>query len=132
MYCGGECGDGGRKGQGGVELTVRRSITHAELGMLEFISGRLLKVTLKLCGRATVVAFVVAYAPTYTKQVGKNSFWTALNRVLKDVPENEQLFALMGINTHTGRRGEIGFGSGNAVSSARTVEMYSTTMVSDY
>ena len=53
VYCSGECGgeNGGKKGQGGVGLAVRTSITRAARP-LEFISDRLLKVTLELRGRA--------------------------------------------------------------------------------
>ena len=51
------------------------------------------------------MTFVVGYAPTDTRSVGKkNAFWTALERVVKDVPEHEQLFLLMDANAHTGRR----------------------------
>ena len=44
VYCSGECGseNGGKKGQGGVGLAVRNSITHAARPP-EFISDRLLK-----------------------------------------------------------------------------------------
>ena len=65
VYCSGECGgeNDGKKGQGGVGLAVRNSITRAARPP-EFISDRLLKVTLELRGRAKAVTFVVAYAPT--------------------------------------------------------------------
>ena len=67
VHCSGECGDenGGKKGQGGVGLAVRTSITRAARPP-EFISDRLLKVTLELRGRAKAVTFFVAYAPTET------------------------------------------------------------------
>ena len=47
VYCSGECDgeNGGKKGQGGVELAVRTFITRASRPP-EFISDRLLKVTL--------------------------------------------------------------------------------------
>ena len=63
VYCSGESrGDGeGKKGQGGVGLAVRKSISRAEARPPEFISDRLLKVTLELCGRARAVTFVVGY-----------------------------------------------------------------------
>ena len=48
-----------KKGQGGVGLAVRKSISRAEARPPEFISDRLLKVTLELCGRARAVTFVV-------------------------------------------------------------------------
>ena len=59
VYCSGECGDenGGKKGQGGVGLAVRTSITRAARPP-EFISDRLLKVTLELRGRAKAVTFL--------------------------------------------------------------------------
>ena len=65
MYCSGEFGgeNDGKKGQGGVGLAVRNSITRAARPP-EFISDHLLKVTLELRGRAKAVTFVVAYAPT--------------------------------------------------------------------
>ena len=52
LYCSGECGgeNGGKKGQGGVGLAVRASITRAARPP-EFISDRLLKITLELHGR---------------------------------------------------------------------------------
>ena len=58
-YCSRECGDGndGRKGQGGVGLAVRTSITRAARPP-EFISDRLLKVTLELRGQAKAVTFL--------------------------------------------------------------------------
>ena len=67
-YCSGESGGDweGKKGQGGVGLAVRKSISRAEARPPEFISDRLLKVTFKLCGRARAVTFVVGYAPTDT------------------------------------------------------------------
>ena len=60
VYCSGECGgeNGGKKGQGGVGLAVKISITRAARPP-EFISDRLLKVTLELRGRAIAVAFFV-------------------------------------------------------------------------
>ena len=114
LYCSGESGgDGeGKKGQGGVELAVRKSISRAEARPPEFISDRLLKVTLELCGRAQAVTFVVGYAPTDTQPVGKkNAFWTALESVVKEVSEHEQLFVLMDANARTGRRGGRKLGS---------------------
>ena len=61
--CSGECGgeNGGKKGQGGVGLAVRTSITRAARAP-EFISDRLLKVTLEPHGRAKAVTFFMAYA----------------------------------------------------------------------
>ena len=75
VYCSGECGDenGGKKGQGRVGLAVRTSITRAARPP-EFISDRLLKVTLELRGRASK----------------KHAFWTTLDRAVKDVPRYEQ------------------------------------------
>ena len=68
VYCSGECGDenDGKKGQSGVGLAVRTSITRAARPS-EFISDRLLKVTLELRGRAKAVTFFVAHAPTGTQ-----------------------------------------------------------------
>ena len=74
VYCSGECGgkNGGKKEQGRVRLAVRTSITRAARPP-EFISDRLVKVTLELRGRAKAVTFFVAYAPTET-QVNKHAF----------------------------------------------------------
>ena len=86
VYWSGESGGdgGGKKGQGGVGLAVRKSIFRAEVRPPEFISDRLLKVTLELYGRARAVTIVVGYTPTDTQSVGKNhAFWTALKRVVR-------------------------------------------------
>ena len=112
VYCSGECGgeNGGKKGQGGVGLAVRTSITRAARPP-EFISDRLLKVTLVLRGRAKTVTYVVAYAPTETQNAkNKHAFWTSLDRVVEEVPKHEQLFVLMDANARTGRRkkGQVG------------------------
>ena len=72
VYCSGERGgeNGGKEGQSGVGLAMRTSITRAACPP-EFISDRLLKVTLELRGLAKAVTFFVAYAPTET-QNGSN------------------------------------------------------------
>ena len=58
------------------------------------------------------MTFVVGYAPTDTQSVGKkNAFWTALERVVKEVPGHEQLFVLMDANARTRRRGGGKLGS---------------------
>ena len=112
VYCSGECGgeNGGRKGQGGVGRAVRNSITHAARPP-EFISDRLLKVTIELRGQAKAVTFVVGYAPTETQNANdKHAFWTSLDRVVEKLPKHEQLFVLMDVNACTGRRekGQVG------------------------
>ena len=112
VYCSGECGgkNVGKKGQGGVGLAVRNSIARAARPS-EFISDRLLKVTLELRGRAKAVTFVVAYAPTEPQNANnKHGFWTSLDRVVEEVPKHEQLFVLMDANARTGRRekGQVG------------------------
>ena len=112
MYCSGECGgeSDGKKGQGGVGLAVRNSITRAARPP-EFISDRLLKVTLELRGRAKAVTFVKAYAPTEPQNANnKHAFWTSLDRAVEEVPKHEQLFVLMDANARTGRRekGQVG------------------------
>ena len=118
VYCSGECGDenGGKKGQGGVGLAVRTSITRAARPP-EFTSDRLLKVTLELRVRAKAVTFFVAYAPTETQNASnKHAFWTTLDRAAKKVPRHEQLFVLMDANAMdanacTGRKEKGGVGS---------------------
>ena len=112
VYCSGECGgeNDGKKGQGGVGLAVRNSITRAARPP-EFISDRLLKVTLELRGQAKAVTFVVAYAPTEPQNANnKHASWTSLDRVVEEVPKHEQLFVLMDANARTGRRekGQVG------------------------
>ena len=113
VCCSGECGDEnrGNKGQDGVRLTVRTSITRAARPP-EFISDRLLKVILELRGRAKAVTFFVAYAPTETNNASnRHLFWTTLDRAVKNVPRHEQLFVLMDANARTGRREKGGVGS---------------------
>ena len=113
VYCSkGECSgeNGGKKGQAGVGLAVRTSITRAAPPP-DFISDRLLNVTLELRGRAKAVTFVVAYVPTETQNANnKHAFWTSLDRVDGDVPKHEQLLVLMDANARTGRRekGQVG------------------------
>ena len=112
VYCSGEYGgeNGGKKGQGGVGLAVRNAITRAARPP-EFISDRLLEVNLELRGRAKVVTFVVAYAPTEPQNANnKHAFWTSLDRVVEEVPKHEQLSVLMDANARTGRRekGQVG------------------------
>ena len=112
VYCSGECGgeNVGKKGQGGVGLAVRNPITRAARPP-EFISDRLLKVTLELRGRAKAVTFVVAYAPTEPQNANnKHAFWMSLDRVVEEVPKHEQLFVLIDANARTGRRekGQVG------------------------
>ena len=112
VCCNGECGgeNDGKKGQGGVGLAVRNSTTRAARPP-EFISDRLLKVTLELRGRAKAVTFVVAYAPTEPQNAyDKHAFWTSLDRVVEEVPKHEQLFVSMDANARTGRRekGQVG------------------------
>ena len=113
MYCSGECGgkNGGKKGQGGVGLAVRTSITRAARPP-EFISDRLLKVTLELRSRDNAVTFFVAYAPIETQNASnKHAFWTTLDRAVEEVPRHEQLLVLMDANARTGRREKRGVGS---------------------
>ena len=113
VYCSGECGDenGRKKGQGGVGLAVRTSITRAARPP-EFISDRLLKVTLGLRGRAKAVTFFVACAPTETHNASdKHAFLTTLDKAVQDVPRHEQMFVLMDAIAHTGRREKGGVGS---------------------
>ena len=73
MQCSGESGGEGegKKSQGGVGLAVPKSISRAEARPPEFISDRLRKVTLELCGCAQAVTFVVGYAPTDSQSVGE-------------------------------------------------------------
>ena len=55
------------------------------------------------------MTFVVGYVPTDTQAVGgKQAFWTALDRVVMEVLEQEQLFVSMNANARMGRRGGIG------------------------
>ena len=86
MFCSSEYRDenGGKEGQGGVGPPVRTSITCAARPP-EFISDRLLKVTLELRRRAKAVIFFVAYAQTETQNASnEHAFWTILDRVVED------------------------------------------------
>ena len=97
LYCSRECvgKDGGKKGQGGVVLAVKSTITRAARPQ-EFISDCLLKVTLELRGRAKAVIFTLAYAPTETQKTSnKHAFWTTLDRAVEEVPKHKQLLVLM-------------------------------------
>ena len=83
-YCSGESGDEnstGKKGQGGVGLALRTSITRAARPP-EFISDRVLKVTLEQRGRAKAVTCFAAFAPTGTQKLVINMHfgrpWTEL------------------------------------------------------
>jgi len=66
VYVSGACGDkgGGKRIQGGVGLAIRETITRAVVRPPEFINERLLKVILKVLGRARAVLFLVACGPT--------------------------------------------------------------------
>ena len=136
VYCSEACGNecGGKKGQGGVGLAVREKITGAIVHPTEFINERLLKVKLKSRGRASAVAFVVAYGPTKSSrdEGKKRSFCTAFGRAVNEVPRHEQLFVLMDANARTGRRGGGGPGSEHCgVLGAYGGETHNETMVSD-
>ena len=74
----------GRRAKDELDWLFGGGLSPAELHPPEFISDRLLKMTLELCGRASdVTLFVVVHAPTDTQQVGgRNTFWTALGRGL--------------------------------------------------
>ena len=88
VYCSGECGgeNSGKKRQGVVGLAVRTSITRTARPS-EFISDRLLKVTLELRGRAKAATFFVAYSPTETQNTSnKHAFWTTLDRAVEEIP----------------------------------------------
>ena len=103
VYCSGENGGDGerKKGEGGVGLAVRKSISRGEARPPEFISDRLLKVTLELCGRARAVTLVVGYAATDIQYVEKkNALCIALERIVEGVRGHEQLLCVNG-HQHT-------------------------------
>ena len=93
----------------------------------------LLEVTLELCGQARALTFVVEYALTHTRYVGEaHAFWIALDRVVKEVPEHEQLFVLW---TQTRGRdgGKRGSGGVRSVKfSVPTAEILSTIMATHF
>ena len=63
---------------------------------------------LELCDRPWAVTFVVGYA-TYTQAVGeKHAFCIALDKVVEEVPELEQLLVLRDANAHSGWKGGRG------------------------
>ena len=80
----------GRRAKVELDLLVARvSISRAEARSPEFISDRLLKVTLELCDRSRAMTFVVGYGPTDTQYDGeKHPCWTVLERIVKELPEN--------------------------------------------
>ena len=87
-------------------MAVCKSISRAEVRVPEIISDRLIKLTLELCPGARTVTSVVEYLPTDTQAVKKkHAFWTALDRVIKEVPGHEQWFVLLDANARTGRKG---------------------------
>ena len=93
VYCSVECvgENDGNKGQGGVGLAVKRSITRAAHPP-EFISDGLLKVTLEQRRRVKYVTFIVACDPTETQNTSnKHPFWTTLYNAVEEVPNHEQL-----------------------------------------
>ena len=59
VYCNGKSGGSEKPTESGIGLAFRESISRAEVRSPEFNSDRLLKVTLRLGGRARAVAFVV-------------------------------------------------------------------------
>ena len=93
----------------------------------------LLEVTLELCGQARALTSVVEYALTHTRYVGEaHAFWIALDRVVKEVPEHEQLFVLW---TQTRGRdgGKRGSGGVRSVKfSVPTAEILSTIMATHF
>ena len=90
VHCSGTSGGRGnrKKGQAGVGLSVREKITRALVRPPEFINERLLKVTMKLRGRASAVTFVVVYGPTepFRDEGKKHAFWAALDGAVIEVP----------------------------------------------
>ena len=77
------------------------------------------------------MTFVVEYAPTYIQSVGgKLVFWTAPNRVVKEVPEHEHMSVLIDANARTERRGEGKLGS-EECKIIGAYRILSTIMVSD-
>ena len=128
VYCSGECGskNGGKKGQGGVGLAVKSSVTRAVLPP-EFISDQLVKVTLELRGPVKSVAFIVAYAPTETHDASdKNAFWTTLGRAVENAPKHEQLFALKDAYVVRGGGRREKWGARTTKSSVPTAKKLST------
>ena len=78
----------------------------------DFTSDHLLKVTFELLGQSKSVTFTVADAPTEIQNASnKHAFWTALDRVVEEVPKHEQLFILIVANARTERKGKGGVGS---------------------
>ena len=95
LQCDGDAG--GKKGQGGIGLVVRKSISRAEVRSTNFVSDRLLKITLTRCWICT---------NRHSSRWEDNTFWTFLDWLVKGVLEHEQqLFVLMDANARTGRKG---------------------------
>ena len=105
---------GGKKDQGGVGLALCKSIFGPEVRSPEFISDRLLKVNVWRSSDCDVVRSWICTNrhPTDTQVVGKkHAFWTALDKVVKEVPEHEHLLVLMIANKGSGRTGGGRLGS---------------------
>ena len=54
---------------------------------------------MQLRDRAKAVAFIEAYAPNESHNVGHNhALWTALDKIVEETPKNEQLLVLIDAN----------------------------------
>ena len=89
----------------------RKNLHHTWCTPTGVYQRSLVKVTLKLRGRAKAVTFAVAYAPPETQNPSnKHTYWTSLDRVVEEVPKHEHMFLLMDANVRTGRseKGQVG------------------------
>ena len=128
MYCSSGCGgeNCGKKGQGGVSLAMKSSITRSARP-LEFINDRFLKVTLELRGRAKAVTFIVSYAPPETQNASnKHAVCTTLDRAM-ELPKHEQVYVLTDANARMGRREKGRGGARITQLSVPTAEIPSAT-----
>ena len=112
MSCDAECGSENVeiKEPGEVRLAAKSS-THTTRGARppEFISNRLLKVTLELRGLVKSSTLTVAYVPAETENASnKHAFWTTLNRTVEEIPKYEQLLVLIDAKARTGSKPKRG------------------------
>ena len=100
----------GRKGQHGIELTIKGEIVKkaGEDGItIECISTRLLKAQISI--KSIFVTSVVAYAPTEEASEGqKAKYIVAINCTEASVPARKYVFVSTNANARTGKRGEGG------------------------
>eukprot|EP00752_Nemacystus_decipiens_P015555 g13878.t1 len=117
MWSGSRPGTKDKKGVHGVALALKTEMWDGveERGRtVECISPRLMKVRLQM-GRTCGVTFVVGYAPTENAPgnaaesvrggaSGKDPFWRALDKAIREIPSRDRVVVMMDANARTGKR----------------------------